>query len=78
MPTVTLHPYSGGPQESLAGTGRESAPHQEQGPGDGGRVLGLIYGFDDSTRRTVSENARSLSAQSSEFEQWCQVAALVA
>ena len=26
-------------------------------------------GFDESTRRTVSENARSLGAQSSEFEQ---------
>ena len=25
-------------------------------------------GFDESTRRTVSENARSLGAQSSEFE----------
>ena len=25
-------------------------------------------GFNDSTRRTVSENARSLGAQSSEFE----------
>ena len=51
----------------------EIADHVSSKLGDGVELVLEVRatsdeGFDESTRRTVSENARSLGAQSSEFE----------